>query len=347
LRYLQGVIFSCCVLMLSLFSPQTSAFEYDNFIIDLGKAINIVEWSPNGDVVAVSFRDSSEVFIIQVSTRKVQTILDPRTLNPLTIPVDITWNSDGTQLASLDGNYRVQVWEVASSAINQELYIDQVTDRDFYYMMPASLDWSCRDAEIYVVNDDYLTLWDIASNAVTDIDLGAAEFAGISCRNLDNVVIGGSEGSLWVLESQTLSSRYTVDNSSWPPNPAYFSAQVLDQSHEGRYVASFEGNEVFIFDLVLEKTVVTFTTDKGSLQTLAWSPDGSWLAGSVIERKSGAAFIVLWDTTNFEEKLVISEHTDTVPTLNWEPAGSYLASGSWDGTIRFWEIPAAESISGE
>jgi len=67
---------------------------------------------------------------------------------------------------------------------------------------------------------------------------------------------------------------------------------------------------------------------------IAFSPDGSVIACSVLE-------IMLWRVSDgkFIQKFESPEgHTENIHSAAFKPDGSIIASGSWDGTIKFWRV---------
>jgi WD40 repeat protein len=111
-----------------------------------------------------------------------------------------------------------------------------------------------------------------------------------------------------------------------------------------------------------------------SVTSIAWSPDGSYLAsgsygetirvwnpktekvlrtlkghtvrvtsiawspdGSYLASGSNRKMIWVWNPETGQELHTLRGHSDWVRSIAWSPDGSYLASGSADETIRVWE----------
>jgi WD40 repeat protein len=88
------------------------------------------------------------------------------------------------------------------------------------------------------------------------------------------------------------------------------------------------------------------------IQTIAWSPTGNLIASSSgttgtipigysslgTQRERPDHTIHLWDTTTGRRLLSCVGHENTVMSLDFSPDGSCLVSGSYDGTVRIWNI---------
>ena len=70
------------------------------------------------------------------------------------------------------------------------------------------------------------------------------------------------------------------------------------------------------------------------INTIAWSPDGNWLAAGL----SGSQ-IILWDMRQYRPVAVLAGHMDQVVGLNWSADGAMLASNAIDGTVLIWKMP--------
>jgi len=84
------------------------------------------------------------------------------------------------------------------------------------------------------------------------------------------------------------------------------------------------------------RTVVLLGHQAG-LRALAYSPDGSLLAGARVDRA-----IKLWDVATHQEALSLSGHADEVNALAFVPDGEALVSGCEDGTIKKWDLQSGQ-----
>ena len=76
---------------------------------------------------------------------------------------------------------------------------------------------------------------------------------------------------------------------------------------------------------------------KGTVNGITYSPDGT--------RFVIASSIGLWvyDQQTLQPLDLFTGHTDIVSTAAYSPDGSTLASGSWDNTVRLWNIQTGQS----
>jgi WD40 repeat protein len=85
--------------------------------------------------------------------------------------------------------------------------------------------------------------------------------------------------------------------------------------------------------------VVTFVETDYGVNSIAFSPDGTLLAAGMADNS-----IRLWQTANWAPLRIITGHTGPVLSIAFAPDGSMLASGSEDYTICLWRIPGGELV---
>ena len=101
--------------------------------------------------------------------------------------------------------------------------------------------------------------------------------------------------------------------------------------HSGRLATARSNGTIQVWDTSTHTRLYTFDDHRGSILSLAFSPDGRTLASAGIDNT-----VRLWDTSTGDLQHTLTKHTDFVTSLAFSADGGVLASGSKDGTIRLW-----------
>ena len=123
------------------------------------------------------------------------------------------------------------------------------------------------------------------------------------------------------------------------PNKADISILALAFSPDGKIIASgCIDNTVQLWDTEKGSKLATLRGHKGWVTALAFSADGKTLASGDANKA-----IKIWDVDSYKERKTLLGHKNTICTLTFAPEGTSLysgclASGSNDGTIRFWDL---------
>jgi WD40 repeat protein len=83
-----------------------------------------------------------------------------------------------------------------------------------------------------------------------------------------------------------------------------------------------------------DRVIELETGDHHMMQT-AVSPDGKMIAGAMSDRT-----VRIWDATNGAVLEVLRGHTDLPLDVAFSPDGTMLASSSYDKTVRIWQFAA-------
>ncbi|MFF5227730.1 pentapeptide repeat-containing protein [Dactylosporangium sp. NPDC000521] len=82
------------------------------------------------------------------------------------------------------------------------------------------------------------------------------------------------------------------------------------------------------------------TGHTGSVNAVAWSPDGTRLATG-----SGDRSVRVWDAVTGIQQVQLAGHTDWVRSVVWSPDGTRVATGSDDRSVRVWDaMSGAEEL---
>ncbi len=82
----------------------------------------------------------------------------------------------------------------------------------------------------------------------------------------------------------------------------------------------------------LGTTLYTYRGHSGTVNTVAWSPDGTRIASGGDDKR-----VQVWSATTGRNIFTYRGHSARVNTLTWSPDGRNIASGSDDQTVQMWE----------
>ncbi|OCH91393.1 WD40 repeat-like protein [Obba rivulosa] len=100
---------------------------------------------------------------------------------------------------------------------------------------------------------------------------------------------------------------------------------------DGNHVASgARDGTIRIWDVETEECLHVLP-HSGPVNQVVVSPRGDLIA-------SGSDMVRLWDARNPKCLATFQGHSSSVTSVSFSPTGDHLISGSWDGTVRIWDI---------
>jgi WD40 repeat protein len=281
---------------------------------------NAVEFSPNGDLIAVG--TSTGIYFF-----------DTRTYQQLRFVHTESWvralafSPDGNLLATGSYDPVLRLWRVNDGGLEVELTGHTAWVRSVAFSPNGRLVASASD-------DDTVRLWDISTGeSVLTIQQDVQGVRVLAFSPDGNVIATGGFDSivrLWRVDDGSL-LRELTGHKGW--------VRALAFSPDGSLLASggFDTN-VILWHVEDGALLHTMEDHASSVLSLAFSPDGSLLASGSVDKT-----IRLWQIPTGEPFDLLSGHTDFVFSVGFSPDGKSLVSGSVDNTIRIWQVASNAS----
>jgi len=268
----------------------------------------------------------------------------------------VAWSLDGTRLASGSGDGTVRVWD-ATTGENIVTYRGHSTpDLLFDLGLPSTvyaLSWSPDGHSItsggpgtsvhvwdattgntiltYRNHSDpssiFALAWSLDGTRIASSCSGISKTVQISNATTGESVLAykGHFDWLHVLTKMTLT--LTVGALAWSPDSK-------------RMASGGNDKRVHIWDATTGEKIVTYRGHSNQISSVAWSPDGVYIASAGYNEKT----VRIWNAATGHTNSIYLGHASTVRTVAWSPNGMLIASGSNDKTVHLWEAATRRRI---
>lgn len=230
---------------------------------------------------------------------------------------------DGKTLASGSLDNTVKLWELGSGNLKTTL-----TGHSAYVIsMAISPDGKILASGCF---DNTIKLWNLNAGTPIGTLTGHTGYVESLAISSDGKILASGGGyddhsvNLWDLERGVLIT--TLEGHSASVRSVTFSPdnQVL--------VTGSEDKTIKVWDVKTKKVVYSLTT-KSWVQAVAISPDSKILASG-----NRDTLINLWKLENGQFISSLKWHSGPITALEFSLNGRYLASSSWDNTVKIWEV---------
>ena len=99
---------------------------------------------------------------------------------------------------------------------------------------------------------------------------------------------------------------------------------------------------VYVWDATDGTLLLRLVGHKGAVMSVAWSPDGNWLASAGGGSEGGELFV--WEAHSGERVRTLAGHPGVVSAVAGSPSGELLISGGSDGMLRWWEVDSGQCV---
>jgi WD40 repeat protein len=343
-------------------------------------SVNAVSWSPDGRWIATASRDPF-VRVWNAETAELEARLSGHTGEVITVD----WGPDSRRLVSGGSDGTARVWEV-DEVEGREVFTlaaqqtqaatlaafspdgEQVLTGDVGIGAVQIWDLSLQgDAEVMNLPTDNLAPVDVDTLpdgriVASDRDGSVSVWRTEGTHQATIGPGGGSSEPVWRIAASPEGGRIaTVRNfsgvlSAWDFSTgdrvfevdAYPSGEVssIDWSPDGRYLAAgnFFDGRVTIFGADGERITVLEEPAPNYIEMLTFSPGGRALAVAATNPQEQArSHVSIWDWDRGE----VDQTIDAAATaLAFDPTGSTLAAGLFEGNVEILDVATGELVRG-
>ena len=240
---------------------------------------------------------------------------------------------DGDQLATVDGDNRIRLWRVGSTAEVVKIGVQEGR----IHSAAFSPDGKLLAAGSPGAGEGDIRLFDAATGELREQLHTVEERVHDLAFTVDGdrLVSAGLRSGLTLWEVDT---REEIRKFASPVGPVY---TVAMNPTGGSFAAGGEAGEVWVYELSRTAPVARLTTHEGPVADLAFSPDGRWIGSAGHD-----GVVRLWDWRGDEggKSVVLAGHTNWVTGVAFSPDGGWVATASKDGTAKLWNAATGEVL---
>lgn len=284
--------------------------------------VQSLAWTPDGMTLASGNLDG-RVTLWNVGEERPRTVLPESVARSLSEEwlglFPLAWSPDGTILASTRG-HEVILRDASDGRARATFRVAAPPVQSLTFSPDgAALAAGCVDGTV--------AFWDMAAGRVRAVWRGhPGSVNGLAFAPDGRTIASASiEGTLCVRDAATGRLESSA-KAAWGIRSLAFAPDGLAIATSGTYLT--------VWDAATARIRLVLDRDGGSWNSVAYSPDGRWLAAASQLRGN----LTLWDTAGFRRRATLRGRVGPRYALAFAPDGRTLASAGQDGMIELWTL---------
>jgi WD40 repeat protein len=292
-------------------------------------AVSAIAFSPEGDKLA-SAGEGRRIYIHEVPTGRLLGTLDGHTDR---IPA-LAWHPDNRRLVSAGWDTTARVWDTETFApiILLNSHSGQVHTLAF---SPEGTRLACADSA------NAVHLWDFERYRTVRVLTNQAREATCLAFSADGMRLaaGGAERVIHLWDARRDLEPQLDDD------PQQNQASLAVSANGQRLYSQGPGTALRVWDSRMGDFVLGLQ-DAAALRTFALSPDGQWLAASLLGRDNpDRPLLALYHAQTGQRQVALDGPREPVSTLAFRSDSQQLASASFQSPdVWLWSVPDGQPV---
>ncbi|KAL5109220.1 F-box-like/WD repeat-containing protein TBL1X [Taenia crassiceps] len=255
------------------------------------------------------------------------------------------WNPRTDMLASGSGDSTARIWNLENTSPtnfrSSPIILKHCISRDGHSVLSAkdvtSLDWNSDGSFLATGSyDGYARVWDTEGNLQKTLGQHKGPIFALKWNRKGNYILtAGVDKTTIIWEAQT---GQIVQQFAFHQAPTL----DVDWKSADTFASCSTDTYIYVCKLKVDTPLKTFKGHGNEVNAIKWDPNGELLASCSDDRT-----LKVWDMNSDQCIHDLQGHAKEIYTIKWSPTGPgtaypnaqlWLASASFDSTVRLWDV---------